>query len=69
VKVVTNFYKANFDKTIPLMHHDVRVDRMHFNPETGASMPPAVHPPTKCPGPVIFSIEVVLFVFSESSEC
>ena len=34
VQLVTNFYKANFEKVPPLLHHDIRVDRMKFNPET-----------------------------------
>jgi hypothetical protein len=40
VQIVTNFYKANFQKTPPLMHHDIRVDKMRFNKETG--LPPVL---------------------------
>ena len=36
VQVVTNFYKVNFANTPPLMHHDLRVDKMHFDRETRA---------------------------------
>lgn len=35
MQVVTNFYRANFQQVPPLMHHDIRVDKMRFNKETG----------------------------------
>ena len=34
VKVVSNFYKANFSQAVPLMHHDIRVEKMRYNAET-----------------------------------
>ena len=35
VKLATNFFKANFSQVPPIMHHDVRVERLRYNPETG----------------------------------
>jgi hypothetical protein len=54
VKLVTNFYSTNFNKVPPLLHHDIRVERVRFNPETGAlrSLTWAVFPvyvPLGCP--------------------
>lgn len=34
IQLLTNFYKANFQNVPPLLHHDIRIDRMRFNPET-----------------------------------
>lgn len=36
IQLVTNFYKANFREVPPLLHHDIRIDRMKFNPDTRA---------------------------------
>lgn len=39
VQLVTNFFKANFSQVPPIMHHDIRVERMQFDPETGPIHP------------------------------
>jgi hypothetical protein len=36
VKLATNFFRANFSNVPPIMHHDVRVERLRYDPETGA---------------------------------
>jgi hypothetical protein len=36
VKLATNFFKANFDRVPPLMHHDCRVEKLRYDPETRA---------------------------------
>lgn len=47
VQLVTNFYRANFSKVPPIMHHDIRVERMQFDPESGV---PCIAPAMRCPG-------------------
>lgn len=39
VVLTTNFFKANFQKVPPILHHDIRVERMQFDPETGMPLP------------------------------
>ena len=36
VQLTTNFFRANFKNVPPILHHDVRVERLRYNPETGA---------------------------------
>lgn len=36
VKIVTNFFAANFQRVPPIMHHDLRIERLRFDPETSA---------------------------------
>jgi hypothetical protein len=36
VRLATNFFRVNYSSVPPIMHHDVRIERMRFDPETGA---------------------------------
>lgn len=49
VQLVTNFFKANFQKVPPILHHDMRVERMQFDPETGVR--PSRTTPHRLTGP------------------
>jgi hypothetical protein len=38
IQLATNFYKVNFDSMPPVMHHDCRVQRLRFDPESRAPL-------------------------------